>query len=168
VSPIRARVPGHFCLFLTMPTAKMSSAQRCSRITFETTWSAGSSGRGRWDSVSSAWKTSFSSPGVLWSLHGLTPRFSAALRQRKFLWSIRRIRVRGVLRSATSKEMWYGTVVASSQSVRVTFGRYPLISFLKEKFKLTSGPGSMHLYQGLPSKAPFILDQNAGSGRTPS
>jgi hypothetical protein len=83
-SRIRARVAEHFSFFLIVAAARMSCAPRCTKTTSETMWSAGSSARRIMDCLSSAWKTSFSSPDVLWSRHGLPLRLSTTLK--KYLW----------------------------------------------------------------------------------
>src|SRR6266850_1368567 len=84
VSRMNARVPEHSYLFLIAATAKMSYAQRFSRNTSEIMWSAGLIGHRGMDLASSAWRTLFSSRGVLWSLRGLPLHSLVALGQRKF------------------------------------------------------------------------------------
>ena len=119
VSRIGAGVAEQFCLSLTGAIANMLFRQGCSRNTSETMLSVGSTGQKRMDCPSSARKTSFSSTGVQWSLHGLRLRSTTTLRKHKFLWRPERLITEGQnFIGAIIVGLWIITTASSSYSTQ--------------------------------------------------
>jgi hypothetical protein len=119
VSRIGARVAEQFCLLLTGVITNMLFRQGCSRNTSETMLSVGSTGQKIMDFPSIAWKTSYSSTGVQWSLHGLRPRSMTTLRKHKFLWRQERLITEGqVFIGAIIVGRWIITTASLSYSTQ--------------------------------------------------
>ena len=128
VSPIRAGVPEHFCLFLKVASAAKLSKQKCSRNTSKTTWSAGSTGPKKKDCPSRKGKTSSWSTGVQWSHHGpllcsMTP-LACQQMPPQYLWKLKSSIVVG-------QSSFGGTFVETQYITTVNSTRFvPLVMFL--------------------------------------